>query len=193
MRTSFSRGSLALIHIHNTNTAGATVAGSVVAAALTGLCQPGAGSPHTRRGWRTSPLILFSFPISCFPSNVGKKLPSQWGRMIGVGERWLSQSVFVPAAREPDEILLIISGTRDAKLRTDLIPILSIKLGTVQSYWKALQWWKIVFKIALLQTERFSLSVFCHPANCFPSSYILHNELLSPNVMAGFALEGSLI
>lgn len=75
----------------------------------------------------------------------------------------------------------------------DFIPILSIKLGIAQSYWKWLQLLKSVFKIAFLQNEHFSLSVFCHPANCSPPSYMLHNELLSPNLMARFTLEGSLI
>lgn len=99
--------------------------------------------------------------------------------------------MFVPAARETDEILLIISGTRDGKFRTDLIPILNIKLGTVKAIEKGFSGERLFLK--LLQNEHFSLSAFCHPANCSPPSYVLHNELLSANLMAHFTLEGSLI
>lgn len=132
------------------------------------LSRPSAseGQPPTTHTEAEVPLHwnYFHSPSPASPSNLGKQLPSPRGRVMGVGESWLSQSMFVPPARELCETLLIISETRDAKFRTDFIPILSMKLGTAQSHWKGLQRWKVVLKIIFLQNAHFSLPVFCHPA-----------------------------
>lgn len=100
------------------DTSSAAVAGSAVAAALTGLCHPRAASLHSHRDWRTSPLILFPFPIPCLPQEPRKEVAKPVGQ--GDGGRWmLTLTVHVcEPVREPDETLLIISGTRDAKFKT---------------------------------------------------------------------------
>lgn len=150
--------------------------------------------PHTLTETE-GPLHWYYFhsPSPASPRNLGKKLPSRWGRVMGVGECWLSQSVFMNQQGNQMRHFWSFQEPEMQNSKLDFIPILNIKVGIAQSYWEGLQWWKTVFKISFLQNEHFSLSVFCHPANCSPPGYKPHNELLSPNLMARFTLEGSLI
>lgn len=107
------------------------------------LSRPSAseGQPPTTHTEAEVPLHwdYFHSPSPASPSNLGKQLPSPRGRVMGVGEPWLSQSMFVPPAREPCET----SGhfrNQSCKIRTDFIPILSMKLGPAQSHWKGERW-----------------------------------------------------
>lgn len=79
---------------------GENASGWVCCGSSSCMALPAKGSlpTHTQRLKYFSTIFHSPYPAS--PNNFGKQLLSQWDRVMGFSECWLSQSVFVPPANQ---------------------------------------------------------------------------------------------